>query len=438
MQCRFRLSLLPGARRRWIRAGAAGARAATVAAALSASGCGGSGPLRAAAPAVPTEQAKCRIASGQENPLVTEWPASEKANLEARLRAGGVAVAYSGCSMRMLPQCPVEGAYVWKRTTTSTDTLEIHDADDLYAKLPLGAVSLEGELQRTGRIAVQTTVAGHRELRGFDPAKLASSGPCGGATHVIGALSVGTFKMRSGGTLAARGGASVSGIGDASGATSSEETVMREAGDPAACRDATDEAPTLECASPIQVFLWPLPGAEAERGPPGTVKVSFFSGDTDRTWEVLVGEHRVCKTPCSRFVDPGVPFGMRSEASIFKGGDVMLEVPDLRSQGVQGPLNVRARSKSLVGFTGGLTMTTFGGLGVAAGIALLGVGCSSDDNEDLCLAGAITLPLSGVLLLAPGIWLTVESGAEVKVTGAGPISDARRGPRRGLALGGTF
>ena len=55
--------------------------------------CGGSVAPRAKAPELPAESAKCRVAADRENPLVTEWPASEKANLEVRLREGGVAVA---------------------------------------------------------------------------------------------------------------------------------------------------------------------------------------------------------------------------------------------------------------------------------------------------------------------------------------------------------
>jgi hypothetical protein len=410
---------------------------------LATTGCGGSSPRRASAPAVPTEQAKCRIAAGQENPLVTEWPASEKANLESRLRAGGVAVEYSGCSMRLLPQCPVKGEYAWKRTTIATDTLEIRDADELYAKLPLGAVSLESELQRSGRIAVQTTVSGQRELRGFNPAELAKAGECADATHVIRALSVGTFKMRSGGALSVRGGASLPGLADAGGATSSEESVMREAGDPEACKAATDEAPTLECASPIQVFLWPLPGSAPERGPPGTVKVSFYSADASRSWQVLNGPGVLCTTPCSTFVDPAVSFAMRSEASPVKGGPAFLEVPDLRVQGGGGPVEVRAHARSLMGFAGGVVMTTFGGVGVAAGAVLLPLGLATKD-DDLTVAGAITLPLSTAILFVPGIWLIVQSAPSADVIGPGgrgTSGDARRAPRalrRDLALGGTF
>src|SRR5215469_3675574 len=58
------------------------------------------------------EQAKCKVAAAHENPLVTEWPAPEKANLEARLREGTVVVAYAGCTMRLLPQCRATGKYL--------------------------------------------------------------------------------------------------------------------------------------------------------------------------------------------------------------------------------------------------------------------------------------------------------------------------------------
>ena len=85
----------------------------------------------------------------------------------------------------------------------STDVIEIRNADELYAKMPLGAVSLEGELQRSGRIAVQTTASGQLQLANFEPTSVPKSPECEGATHVVGALSVGAFKLRSGGAARA-------------------------------------------------------------------------------------------------------------------------------------------------------------------------------------------------------------------------------------------
>ena len=63
--------------------------------------------------------------------LVTEWPASEKADLEALMSEGrGVAVAFSGCQMRVLPQCRLRGAYTWQQTTAGLDYVEIDSESD--------------------------------------------------------------------------------------------------------------------------------------------------------------------------------------------------------------------------------------------------------------------------------------------------------------------
>ncbi|MBI5536301.1 MAG: hypothetical protein HY898_26500 [Deltaproteobacteria bacterium] len=394
-------------------------------------GClGASSPLRATAPEVPTGQAKCKVAASHENPLVTEWPAPEKANLEALLRQGTVVVSYSGCAMKLLPHCRTRGYYGWRRTTTSTDTLEIRNAEDLYAKLPLGAVSLEGELARSGRISVQTTVAGQIELQQFDPATMATDPYCEGATHVLGALSLGAFKMRSGGAISARGGAGVPTIGSGSASTSSEETVMREAGTPDSCKMSTDQGVHPDCSSPIQVFLRPLPKYIADRGPAGTVKVDFLSGGGNEPWDVRVGDRVICKTPCEKWVDPAMPFMMELDAGFLRSNH-KADVPDLREHPAQSHLRVLAYPRSDGKFVGGIVATTFGGLGVATGIVLTAVGCTTDDKK-MCGAGAITIPLSGVLL-ASGIWLTVSGLPRAEVSRTGSVQAPRI-----LGLGGTF
>jgi hypothetical protein len=106
-----------------------------------ATACGPSIPKvsQAPLPEVPSELARCKVSASQERPLVTEWPASEKANLESQLQRGGVVVSYSGCKMRVLSQCVAQGNYRWTRTTPATDYIEIKNEDELYAKLPLGA-----------------------------------------------------------------------------------------------------------------------------------------------------------------------------------------------------------------------------------------------------------------------------------------------------------
>jgi hypothetical protein len=364
-------------------------------------------------PEVPTGgQTKCRLAANQDNPLVTEWPASEKANLEARLGEGSVVVAYAGCTLRMLPRCRVAGGYHWKRTTIATDTIEIHNTDELYAKLPLGAASLEGELQRTGRLAVQTSVSGQFQLDGFDPAQIPKGSECEGATHVVGALSVGAFKLRSGGTAKLSAEGSFAGVASAKGGSDSEETVMREAGSPTKCENATDAAPNPDCASPIQMFLQPLPASVVDRGPVGTVKVKFLPVHAEQEWDVVVGDRTLCKTPCERWVDPAMPYTLKYDPGFLQRNEY-LDVPDLREAGAE-RLLVRAQPQRKGELVGGMMVTALGGLAALTGTALTAVGCSGAESS-LCTPGLVTLPI-GLLALAPGIFMIVDSKGVVRVS----------------------
>ena len=63
---------------------------------------------------------------------------------------------------------------------------------------------------------------------------------------------------------------------------------------------------------------------------------------------------------------------------------------------------------------GGLLLTTFGGMAFAAGAALTPVGCAGGDST-MCAAGLITLP-AALLMLAPGIWMIVDSHPRVHIT----------------------
>src|SRR5262245_48374953 len=134
-----------------------GVRALTaVLSALAACACSGmlpsSAPAASTPPSDPTPLAKCQVAASASSPLVTEWPASEKAHLQSLATRQTIAVEYSGCELHIVDGCQLPGNYAWSRTTLATDTLEIENADELYAKLPIGAIGLEGELERSGRL----------------------------------------------------------------------------------------------------------------------------------------------------------------------------------------------------------------------------------------------------------------------------------------------
>ena len=391
--------------------------------------CGGPGLVApiAHAPETPGDQARCKLAANQENPLVTEWPATEKANLEARLRQGSVVVSYTGCTLRMLPRCRVRGDYVWRRTTTATDVIEIRNADELYAKMPLGAVSLEGELSRSGRLAVQTTAAGQLQLSNFEPSSVPKAPECEGATHVVGALSVGAFKLRSGGAAHAGGRATVAAIGSARGASDSEETIVREAGAANRCELSTEAAPHAECASPLQMFLQPLPANITDRGPTGTVKVKFLPVRPDQEWEVMIGDKPLCKTPCERWVDPAIPYTLKYDPGFFQRNQY-LDVPDLTLHQQYERMQVRAEPRDMNKWVAGVLITSLGGMAAVTGTALTAYGCSK--GTGLCTAGLITLPI-GLLALVPGIWMIVDSKGSVRIS---PMAPAAQGATDPLVL----
>jgi hypothetical protein len=378
--------------------------------------------------------ARCRVASGRATPLVTEWPASEKANLEALSHEGAVAVAYSGCNLRVLSECRLRGTYRWQRTTPATDNLEINNEDELYARLPLGAASLEGELKRTGKLAVQTIVSGQLKLEENGLPEIPASGACAQATHVVSALAVGAFALTSGATGSGKAGITVASLGEAGGSRNRSATLMRSAGDPDSCGQATDQAPHANCASPIQVFLTPIPGRAAEEGPPGAVKVSFVSGNPASRWDVYADDQVICTTPCARWVDPTRPIMLRTrEGGSFLSASDRVQVPNLLGQSSQ-HLQLNAHGTANGELVTGITFTTFSGMAVITGITLTALGCGSSEHSGFCTGGLISLA-AGAAALAGSLYLILDSRAHPEIL---PADDARTLARRRLLVGPGF
>jgi hypothetical protein len=422
-----------------IPAGLLGVAGALAVAMTGAAGCmqSSTAKARSVLPRAPAEQAKCRVAASQSSPLVTEWPASEKANLEVLLRNGTVAVAYSGCAMRLLPECRVSGEYHWQRTTTATDSVEINDADELFAKLPLGAVSLEGELKRSGKLAVKTAVSGQLRLQNASLAEVPREGACAQATHLLTGLSLGAFALTAGGQKETKLGAELTIVGTGV-KTERSADLLRSAGDFDSCAQGTNESPHVNCASPIQAFLTPLPGRTEEEGPPGTVKVDFVSGDASSRWDVYADDVVICTTPCQRYVNADHPVMLRARDEPFMGSPDKVRVVNLLDHSGEGRVQLQAHHTARGKLATGIVFTSFAGMGVITGITLAGVGCGGAE-PDFCKPGLITLVASGAAL-AGSIWLIVDSRARAEVVpyDAGPVLMARKPARPHLVWGPGF
>lgn len=436
--------------------------------------CGGSQPVSVTPQRDPTPLAKCKVAPSQSSPLVTEWPASEKAHLESMLSDRTVAVSYSGCDLKILDACRIKGSYSFHRTTLATDTIEIKSEDDLYAKLPLGAVSLEGELQRSGRLAVRTTVAGQLRLN-EEISDFPTTGACAKATHVVTALSVGTFKLLSGGGISGRAGVAV-GTAGAGAKVSRDEEVLREAGDPSTCAQVKSADSSSQCSSPIQIFLEPIernataaasvepddsPGTSprlpredlrngvgasddagtADDSRPGkdAVQVSFQAPDSGK-WALRAKDGKVlCDLPCTRWVPPHS--GMVVALDADKSEDIVkIPVPD--DLGYSAGRKVNAVPQQGRGGAWPGTAAGFGVAGVVVGALLMAnseKGCGAPTipsetnsneqvpNDGYCTPGIGIVIGSSVLTVVGGaVWIFYNRTEKLDLSLASPDGAARR------------
>lgn len=400
-------------------------------AAVAASGCATSSLSHRSQVELPGASARCRVGSGRTDLLVTEWPASEKANLEAMARSGAVAVEYSGCTMRVLTGCRLIGTYLWQRTTPASDELRIDDVDELYGKLPLGAESLEAELKRTGTLIVDTKVSGQLRLDGFGPSEVPPYGDCARATHVVGALAVGAFSLEGKNTATASADVALA-QARVGGKAERSAGLIRSAGDWKACDDGTEDGPAANCRSPIQVFLWPIPGRAPEEGPAGTVRVDLLSANANRRWDVYYDDQVICTTPCSRYLDPARPIFLRGRDD-GPGGPDKIRLLDVMDAAGDGAVQIHAHPTSHGKLATGITFTTFGGMAVVTGISLAAVGCGDGElaSSGMCTAGGTTLAI-GSLVTAGAIWLITDSLPKADLVPGGSPSPARSG--RGFAM----
>jgi hypothetical protein len=189
---------------------------------------------------------------------------------------------------------------------------------------------------------------------------------------------------------------------------------MREAGSPDKCELGTEAAPNVACASPIQVFLRPLPRLLADRGLPGMMKVRFLPVRGDLGWGVGSGERLLCETPCEKWVDPAIPFNYRKEKDF-------VDLPDLREHSTMERVQIEVQPTNKPVKILGIVGASLFGITAASGIVFTSVGFGAND-PGFKTAGLITLPI-GLAGLAASIYAIVSSGSHVEVNSWSTASD---------------
>ncbi|MBK8261145.1 MAG: SUMF1/EgtB/PvdO family nonheme iron enzyme [Nannocystis sp.] len=283
--------------------------------ALAASACGRDRLDTGLAPLATPSQARCGVIKSRDRPVIIEWPSADRANLEQQIRRGDkiVVVRYEGCEMEVLRDCAAPGAYRYAAVQRKEESSSLKDEDELYAKIPLGAAQLVGELKSHGALELTMTIVGGYESSSASLPRHQLTGACEGATHLVRSLTVGAFTLSSGRGAEARVGAEAWGAG-AGGRTARERGALRSDGDPRSCHSGDDDAPPDQCGALLRLEVVPLGEAAAPRRrarpcPPDTVE--FPGGqfvDSGDGWgaggevaplcvaqhEVTVAEYRGC------------------------------------------------------------------------------------------------------------------------------------------------
>ena len=114
-------------------------------------------------------------------------------------RRGTVVVRADGCKLEVLKRCSVKnGKYDYLGLTPKTDKVVMRDSVELYANVPVYAAKPEGKLQTSGALEVAMVIVGQWDSAQQVPSAAELEGECAGATHVVTALTVGSFEFSAG------------------------------------------------------------------------------------------------------------------------------------------------------------------------------------------------------------------------------------------------
>jgi TPR repeat protein len=200
---------------------------------------------------------KCVTGDGSPQPLVVDWRADARADLEVAMKRGVAVVAYDCKSLRVLPDCTVDGSYGFAGVSYKEQKLHLQNTDEIKANLPAGviAASFDAQTKRDAALDVQLAIAGKQLATVSDATMGKLRGRCTGATHFVRAVTVGAFSLDT--STSATVDASAKLVASASTNGTSAKTWHQQDGDRAACASAVPGAvaPPAGCSSPLRLDL---------------------------------------------------------------------------------------------------------------------------------------------------------------------------------------
>ncbi len=261
---------------------------AVIASFISLAGCGAGAavrpdPIRGAA-ALGESGGTCP--TPHSTPLVVDWKADERADLELAMRRGVAVVAYTCEGIKLLPDCRVAaGGYGYAGVTQQEEDVQIDNGDELRATLPkMGALmgaQLSAELDRGTSIDIATMLVGKVRTTIERASRTDLIGTCVEATHFVRGASLGAFAMKQGTRGKIQASATLFGSSeDAS--SESTKSMTSKAGVLEACKQADrgDTQPPKQCGAPFRVELDAIEEPRTTHEPAETASRGQGGGDT--------------------------------------------------------------------------------------------------------------------------------------------------------------
>ena len=177
-------------------------------------------------------------------------------------------------------------------------------------------------------------------------------------------------------------------------------------------------------ATPPELPLDQPPPMQPEPLPSGATRALFVSTGETR-WDVRIDNNAVCTTPCTVVISPVHYVTLHSQD----------RAPTHLAVGYLAPGDalVQAQPRAEGAFAAGVTFTSLTGIGLATGITLTAVGCSTD-RSTMCNAGLITGVASAV-----GLYLSINLlRSSLPRVSIGPARAAPYAAGNTVGLAGTW
>jgi hypothetical protein len=221
---------------------------------------------------------RCEVGKENDRPFVVEWDSTDLANFESKTQRDLVFVKVDGCNLKVL-DCRddgIEGLYgkydAPKWTSGTVEGFDIKNEGELYAKLPLGAISLSGAVQAGNELHLKYFVSGTRPSlqNSVYRGDIQKNPLCKDATHFVSGYDLGAFEVTQSAHDKEEAQVGVGKIGGG-GSLAHQQSHLKNAGKLDDCTG--DSARELgRCKVPIRLSLRPITDGD-NPSPPQQTKI---------------------------------------------------------------------------------------------------------------------------------------------------------------------